>query len=88
MTDRFDWTSVWRRLSTLLATLATMCGSVLVYYNQLEPFQRAQWPWWVPLALTMAIPVLTGLIPAATSFRQNGLGAHQPEAAHGDSPEG
>jgi hypothetical protein len=44
MNDRFDWSTVWRKLSTLLAALATTCGSVLVYYNQLEPFQKAQWP--------------------------------------------
>lgn len=83
MTPRFDWSNVWRKASTLLASLATVCGSVLVYYNQLEPFQQAQWPWWAPLALTVAIPVLTGLIPAATSFRQAGLSETEPGNADG-----
>lgn len=72
-TKRFNWSKWYKRLSTLNASVIAVLGSVLVYYNQLEPFQKAEWPWWVPLTITMAIPALTTLFPIATSFKQKNL---------------
>lgn len=70
---KFDWAGVTKKLSSLIALLATMCGSTLAYYSQLDPLQKSSWPWWIPLALTIAMPVLTASIPVATSYKQKNL---------------
>lgn len=71
--QRFDWSKWYKRASTLVAALIAMSGSALVYYNQLEPFQKAEWPWWVPLALAMLTSTLPALFPVVTSYKQKNL---------------
>lgn len=71
--SKFDWQGWTRRLSTLAATLATISGSVLGYYAQLDSVQKAEWPWWLPLLLTVATPALAALVPVATSYKQKTL---------------
>ena len=70
---RFNWSQWSKRASTIISAIIAMLGSVMVYYNQLDSFEKATWPWWVPLAITMAIPALTVMIPVATSFKQKNL---------------
>lgn len=73
----FDWTNWTRKLSTLVAALAVsvagLCGTVLTYYSGLTPEQQALWPWWLPLALTLAPGVVAALGPVAVAFRQSFL---------------
>lgn len=80
-TKRFDWTNWTRKLSTLVAALTTVAGSALAYYSQLDPVERAAWPWWVPLTLAVLVPVLPMLVPAATSYKQPALKRHDTDQA-------
>lgn len=82
----FDWTNWTRKLSTMVAALAVsvagLCGTVLTYYNGLTPEQQAGWPWWLPLALTLAPGVVAAFGPVAVAFRQSFL--ESPDTDSGD----
>lgn len=69
----FNWANVLRRLSTLLAILATGAGGLLAYYLKLPAEIQATWPWWAAPLLSFLTPALTALVPVATSYNQPAL---------------
>ena len=72
---KFNWSGWTRKLSTLVAAAATGLGTlatgVMGYYLTLSPEEKAAWPFWLPLALTMTPTVIAALGPVAVAFRQS-----------------
>lgn len=72
--SKFDWSNWHKKLSTLVAGLATSVGlmatALVGYYTQLPPEQQANWPWWLVPALTLAPTLIAALGPFAVAFRQ------------------
>jgi hypothetical protein len=88
MTKRFDWSGWIKRLSTVLTGLSAGFQAAGLYFIAAPPEWKDAFPAVFGFAL-LGMGIATNLlIPIATSFRQNGLGATSPEVADGEPREG
>lgn len=72
-TKRFDWTGLWRRLSTWLGLLTLAQGGAMIAFSQAPPEWKALLPNAVGGWLLIGMMLTGALTPIATSFKQRSL---------------
>lgn len=69
-TKRFDWTGLWRRLSTWLGLLTLAQGGAMIAFAQAPAEWKAMLPNAVGGYLLLGMMLTGALTPIATSFKQ------------------
>lgn len=75
MTPRFNWTNLWRRISTWLALVSLSATGGLGAYAIMPERAQHTFPDWLLMALGALAVGSACLIPVATSFKQPGMSA-------------